>query len=370
MKKIIVLLILSFVSSFAFSQKKKVVEKKQETPVYPEIIFTHMKHDFGNINERAGKVYHYFEFTNTGKVPLKVENVITGCGCTSTEWPMNEIPPGGKGTIKASFEPLGRQGPFDKDLVLETNAMPRARVLRITGYVIPNKNDVGEIYKYQYGNIAVNTNTLTFNKVLDSQYDSSYISLFNIGTKTFQIYKIEAPNNIIIKKNVSSMVPYSDMTLYVSFYPKTPIEYGPVRQEIKLVTNDDTLKVKKFYINAEVVQDFSKLTKKQLKRAPKIVLETTDLDFGDVNFQQSPEKEITIENKGKSDLIIRRIVRSCNCITPTIDKMTIRKGGKAKLKLKWDLTNMAGQDEKTFRIISNDPNNSDLELKVRINVVP
>ncbi|MFY8020646.1 MAG: DUF1573 domain-containing protein [Bacteroidia bacterium] len=370
MKKIIVLYLFSLLSFVAFAQKKKVVEKKPAVPVYPEIIFNHMKHDFGNINERGGRVFHFFEFTNTGKVPLKIENVITGCGCTSTEWPREEIPAGAKGVIKATYDPLGRQGPFDKEIVLETNAMPRARVIRITGYVIPNKNDLGEMYKYQYGNIAVNTNTLNFNKVLDSKYDSGYFSLFNIGTKTFEIYKIDAPNNIIIKKNVSSMVPYSDMTLYVNFYPKIPVEYGPIRQEIKILTNDDTLKVKKFYINAEVVQDFSKLTKKQIKRAPKIVMETADLDFGDVNFQQSPEKEITIENKGKSDLIIRRIVRSCNCITPTIDKMIIKRGSKAKLKLKWDLTNMAGRDEKTFRIISNDPNNSDVELKVRINVVP
>jgi hypothetical protein len=360
-----------FVSALSgFAQKKKSTEKKPEVQLYPEIIFSQMKHDFGNINERAGKVFHYFEFTNTGKVPLKIENVITGCGCTSTEWPHDEIPAGGKGVIKATYDPLGRQGPFDKDVVLETNAMPRARVLRITGYVIPNKNDLGEVYKYQYGNIAVNSNTLNFHKVLDTKYDSNYFSLFNIGTKTFEIYKIDAPNNIIIKKNVSSMVPYSDMTLYVNFYPKMPVEYGPIKQEIKLLTNDDTLKVKRFYVTAEVVEDFSKLTKKQLKRAPKIVLETSDFNFGDVNYMQSPEKEITIENKGKSDLIIRRIVRSCNCITPTIDKMTIRRGGKAKLKLKWDLTNMAGQDEKTFRIITNDPTNNDVELKVRINVVP
>lgn len=372
--KIVLLgLLLSFCLIGIAQQKPKAnntAVKPQAASQLPQIAFEYLKYDFGNINERGGRVKHPFKFTNTGKSPLVIKNVITQCGCTSTEWPREAIPPGGTGTIFATYDPLGRQGAFDKDITLETNADPAFRVLRVSGYVIPNKNSVGDMYKYQYGNIAVNTNTLSFGKVPDSRYDSSFIGIFNIGNKNFDIYKIEAPNNIQVKKYTSSIVPYSDMTLYVNFYPKKPVEYGPIRQEIKLYTNDDTLKVKSFYVNAEVVEDFSQLDAKGKKRAPKLNLSSTELDFGNVSLFTSPEQEIKVSNKGKNDLIIRRIVRTCTCIIPTIDKMTIKKGETATLKVKWDLTNMAGSDERTFRLITNDPNNSDVEFKAKINVVP
>ncbi len=369
MKKSYLLMLLTCFCLTLQAQKKSIKTPEQK-PKVAQIVFPAMVWDFGNINERGGYVSHDFEFTNTGSIPLVIEDVKTSCGCTSTQWPHDPIAPGAKGVIKAVFQPLGRQGPFTKEITLVTNTAPSGRVLKITGYVIPNSNDVGEMYKYQYGNVAVNTNVLNFGRIPDTGYDSSYIGIFNIGVKTLEISKIEAPANIVVTKNASRLVPYTDLTLYVNFYPVKPADYGQIKQEILVYTNDDTLPVKKFYVNADVFQDFSKLSKSDLKKAPALLLNKSAIDFGDVHYFEYPERSFQVVNKGKRDLIIKRLVRSCNCIYPTIDKMVLKKGEKATVKVKWDLKNIVGPDEKSFKIISNDPKQPEIDVQLKINVTP
>ena len=369
MKKIFLVLFTICTTVLVCAQNKKTKASEPKSK-FAQVAFPSMTWDFGNINERGGYVSHDFEFTNTGTIPLVIEDVKTSCGCTSTQWPREPIAPGAKGVIKAVFQPLGRQGSFSKEITLVTNTSPSGRILKITGYVIPNNNDVGEMYKYQYGNVAVNTNVLNFGRIPDTGYDSSYIGIFNIGVKTIEILKIVAPENIVITKNTNRMVPYTDLTLYVNFYPVKPADYGQIKQEILVYTNDDTLPIKKFYVNADVFQDFSKLSKSDLKKAPKIQVEKNAVDFGDVHYFEYPERTIQVSNKGKRELVIKRLVRSCNCIYPTIDKMVLKKGEKANLKVKWDLKNIVGPDEKSFKIITNDPSQSEIDVQLKINVTP
>lgn len=56
----------------------------------------------------------------------------------------------------------------------------------------------------------------------------------------------------------SYIQPDTDMKILLKYYPKMPLEYGPTKQEIKIYTNDDSLPYKKFYISANIVENFEK----------------------------------------------------------------------------------------------------------------
>ncbi len=59
--------------------------------------------DFGTIKQ--GKtVFTKFKFRNTGDAPLRIDNVRTGCDCTSPEWPEEDIAPGEVGYITVGLE--------------------------------------------------------------------------------------------------------------------------------------------------------------------------------------------------------------------------------------------------------------------------
>ena len=86
----------------------------------PKIYFPHPEFDFGKVDE-GGDITHEFHFKNRGKGTLKISNVSTSCGCTAAVESAKEIPPGGSGTIKATYHTSGRPGLATKDIRVTSN---------------------------------------------------------------------------------------------------------------------------------------------------------------------------------------------------------------------------------------------------------
>jgi len=234
--------------------------------------------------------------------------------------------------------------------------------------VYPSKFNFANTYKYQYGNLAVITNLLNFPAVKNTKYDSTEIGLYNMSNKKIYIYRIDAPTNIIVNKPQDFMFPNTGMQLKVKYYANRPVEFGPVKQEIKIHTNDDSIPTKIFYVSANIVEDFSTLSKSERKKAARAVFNKTEIDLGNNSLFSTPVAKFTITNKGKQDLIIHRVVRTCNCLTPALSQTIIPKGKTATLDVTYSLANMAGPDTKTIKLITNDPNQPEVMLTVKINV--
>src|SRR5690554_2443140 len=107
-KKIIFLFSLVLISFYGFSQGTFKFSNED-------------KHDFGLVEE--GKLATYeFEFTNTGSAPIIMSGVRASCGCTTPSWTKEPIPPGGKGSVTASYNSAGRPGAFNKTIPITSNA--------------------------------------------------------------------------------------------------------------------------------------------------------------------------------------------------------------------------------------------------------
>lgn len=332
--------------------------------------FVITKHDFGNINETAGKVFKIFDFYNTGNKTIKIKNIITSCGCTTADYTHTEVTPGNKGYIRLGFDPKGRQGAFDKQVTIETDGEPINYVLTLKGNVLPARNLFAEVYKYKYGSLAVNDNTILFNKIPHNGSDSTTLYLYNISNKRIDILNIETPSNIIIAEKKFSIPPGYEKYLTIKYYPFSPVEYGQIKQEIKMYTSDDTLAVKRFFIRANVVENFGKLDAKALKIAPKAVFSTREYNFGDVKYFDSPTGIITLKNAGKQELIIRKITRSCTCLNIEPESYQIAPGKTINIKINMGLANMAGTDTKNMKFLLNDPQNTEVQVDLKINVIP
>lgn len=98
-------------------------------------------HDFGIIEESAGKVTHIFQIKNSGKSPLAITHVATSCGCTATNWSKEPILPGKTGDISVTFDPKERPGKFFKSVTVYCTGMKRGLDLRIRGTVNPEKKN-------------------------------------------------------------------------------------------------------------------------------------------------------------------------------------------------------------------------------------
>jgi hypothetical protein len=90
------------------------------------------EHDFGQIAQ--GKpVYYDFIIINTGKEPLKLDNVSASCGCTTPEWSKDPIAPGAAATIKVGYN-AAAEGAFDKPITITYNTSQQ-KFLKIKGTV-------------------------------------------------------------------------------------------------------------------------------------------------------------------------------------------------------------------------------------------
>ncbi len=112
--------------------------KPVDTTNVAKMFFEEKRHDFGTVNE-GDIVRHVYKFTNTGTVPLIINNAKSTCGCTVPEWPKDPIAPGKSGEISVRFDTKGKINQQGKPITIFANTYPNKTVLQLKGMVIPAK---------------------------------------------------------------------------------------------------------------------------------------------------------------------------------------------------------------------------------------
>jgi hypothetical protein len=92
--------------------------------------------EFGDISQ-GEKITREFEFTNTGKSDLIIEDVSGACGCTvAKDWPREPVKPGGSGKFSVTFESGRMVGQQVKQITVKANTYPSSNVVALAGNVL------------------------------------------------------------------------------------------------------------------------------------------------------------------------------------------------------------------------------------------
>lgn len=110
--------------------KKETAKKQKKGP----ITFTILEINRPAIPYDSQELF-VFEFKNTGKTPILIQNVQTSCGCTTAEKPSEPIQPGKKSKISVKYD-TKRVGDLHKTITVTTN-VSEPIVLTIKGKVLP-----------------------------------------------------------------------------------------------------------------------------------------------------------------------------------------------------------------------------------------
>lgn len=97
------------------------------------LVFSHTKWDFDKIGSTQMRE-HAFAFRNAGKKTISIVAMTPSCGCTAAVAGKGEIPPGGKGEIKVTFDPGGKSGHAESTVTVETDDGAQT-VLTVTGNI-------------------------------------------------------------------------------------------------------------------------------------------------------------------------------------------------------------------------------------------
>ncbi|MBS1512254.1 MAG: DUF1573 domain-containing protein [Bacteroidetes bacterium] len=111
------------------AQEQEEAMKKSTTVAIIDSVY-----NFGTITE-GEKVQFSFRFKNTGTNPLVIFNAHGSCGCTVPEIPEKPIAPNEEGFLKVVFNSAGKKGHTEKEVTVNSNAVPGFTTLKLVGEI-------------------------------------------------------------------------------------------------------------------------------------------------------------------------------------------------------------------------------------------
>lgn len=108
-----------------------------EISLYPVIKWEETTFNFGKISYNSGKIYHNFNFKNSGNDTLEIVSAysLKKCPCISVKVSEKKVPPGKEGTIKVYFDTSKRKSYFKEKIKVITNCKQGIYYLNIEGRV-------------------------------------------------------------------------------------------------------------------------------------------------------------------------------------------------------------------------------------------
>ncbi|MDR1666960.1 MAG: DUF1573 domain-containing protein [Bacteroidales bacterium] len=337
------------------------------SPAQPIITFDKTTHDFGKVNEMDGEAIHDFTFRNDGTSPLIIKNVTTTCGCTTPEWTKQPVAPGKSGLIKVSYDVKGRPGAIDKTITVLSNGKPEAAYLRITGEVVGADRAPAEAYRFPMGSLRLSEKHIAFDRVWPYEKPVLTVTAYNPGPDAVKISFVDLPPHIKVEVAPSVIEKDGRASIRITFDAARKNDWGFVSDRFSMVLNDDGSKTYPLLVTATVREDFSRWTAEQLRNAPVAAMESTVVDAGRIKQGEKKEYRIKVTNKGKSKLLLRKVESPSRMVTVSAPE-GIAPGASAELILKYDTEGQKGMQNKAVSIITNDPVNEQITLRLKADI--
>ena len=336
----------------------------------PKMNFESKAHNFGTIKEADGRKTYTFNLTNTGDQALVIQNIVPSCGCTTPEWTRSPIPPNGKGTITAIYDPAGSGGAFSKTLTVYSNAKPVTQILTLEGEVIPKEKGVEDLYLWPVGTVRFANRGIIFPSVVKTQKRIRVLQVINPSGSPALIEFTGVPSHLQMKMVPETLKPGQKGLLECTYFGTKDNRWGNVTDTVKVKING-VIQEPGLYVSANLVEDFSVLSREEIANAPLLVALSNRYEIGSMLQDSEKPAEFSLRNDGKRDLIIREVRPSCDCARVTRGSgLTIKPGETGKIVISFNPGKLTGSITRSVYIYSNDPKNSQVILLIHADVKP
>ncbi|MCF8298455.1 MAG: DUF1573 domain-containing protein [Saprospiraceae bacterium] len=212
-------------------------------------------------------------------------------------------------------------------------------------------------YSAKMGNLRFDKNYIQFANIKNDEIQTETLKVYNEWYKPIDFYFKNIPDYITCKAVPSTLKPGKEGIILITFDAVKKNEFGYIFYRLGIQTNDSLETMKLFNLSANVTEDFSKLTPKQLENAPIIKFKNEKYDFGEVSSGEKVKYNFEFTNEGKSDLIIRKTKASCGCTASNPEKTVLKPGESSYIAINFNTAGRKGSQSKTVTVISNDPKN-------------
>lgn len=329
----------------------------QESNLY----FSNKSQYLGQIEENAFPIKVSFSYTNKGKSNIIIKAVKCYDDVTASNWDKNQIiTPGKKGNIIFTYNGK-RLGAFNQKIQITTNELNTKEIkLNFGGEIIPKQPGISDKYSIKIGDLLFEKNTFDFGEIKNTQKKTDSLFFINNSGKTISIENSELNPpyaKLVIVNN--DIAPKAKAKIIVIFDASIRGAFGKTKDTIYIKTGEE--ENFQLFIKSDIYEDFSKVKPEKLKLAPKAYLINTNYDFKFVKRGNPVKTVFNIKNKGKTQLLIRKVDTSCDCIK-VIYPEKIRFDRDSPIELTMDTHQLKGNIHETVTIITNDPENPRIVL--------
>ena len=99
-----------------------------------------------------------------------------------------------------------------------------------------------------------------------------------------------------------------------------------------------------------------------------IKFKTTTIDFGEIDSGKTVDLKFDFENTGDTLLKIKNVIPSCGCTSSSLEKKEFKPGEKGVIPAKFNSTGYNGKVIKTINVLTDDPENADVILRITGNI--
>ncbi len=331
-------------------------------------------YNFGTIAEADGLASHVFKIKNEGNEPLVITRVTASCGCTRPEWSKAPIAPGQSTDLKITYNPKGRPGPFYKTISIYSNGKKGRFNLAVKGNVTPVSAEPVFTYPYAIGPLKLHTKTVLYSSIRLDETLGQKINLLNDSKEEIQIRIGKTPDYLIAQMTDYTLKPGEKGTITLLLEAKKAKRMGRMTWRLPItVTPASGKKVEdKVMISANIIDNFTKLSKEAKAQAPIAQLSGTILEFGKLPEKKSIVPLIggkvtgtfEITNAGKSPLTIYSVTCDNELVNISGGKKKLKSGETATFKVSLRPKEIKTKLETLINVVCNDPNGPIRLIKV------
>ncbi|MBR1687756.1 MAG: DUF1573 domain-containing protein [Prevotella sp.] len=306
-----------------------------------------------------------FELRNKGLRKLRIQQVRTSCGCTSVDYPRQDIGANDKFTIRLTYD-AAQLGHFQKEAAVYSNGSKNPIYLTMRGVVQAEVQNFSGTYPYEMGDLRIDGQSIEFDDVNKGDRPVQELHIYNSGTTTYRPNLMHLPAYLSATVQPATVAPGHAATITVTLHSDRLRDYGLTQTAVYLAANpgEKVSKEKEIPVSAVLLPGFIGLNDAQRQLAPKVQLSADTLNIAFAGKQKKTET-IDIVNNGRTDLKISSLQMFTLGLKVTLGKRVLAPGESTKLKvtaLRDELRNVRTRPR--VLMITNDPDRPKIVINI------
>lgn len=344
--------------------------------------FDSMVHDFGDVLLSDGPVSHTFTVRNVSSAPFTILAVVSSCGCTDVQWTREEIKPGGKGSISATYSNDEGPYPFDKTLTVYIDKGKQSAVLHLRGVSNEKPVPLTESYPVKFGPLAMKTVEIKAGNLSQGEQKNGQVLVANVSSKPVEVSFKNVSEGLSISVSPNPIPPSQTAKLSYNvtsdrnhwgknWYYATPVVDGRTYKAVgaagakksaagsEAMLSDANPAIgngcEAIGIWAVTKENFSSWSADQKKNGATPLFESSNYNFGRIKAGKKVSAEYKFTNTGKAAFVVYKI-DSDSARVHAVESGSVAQGEKGVIRLDFDTTGLPkGEVLVLVSLVTNSP---------------